>query len=131
MDGTGSNGRICVFSDYPQADQRYGFSLWSMFMLLKHPDDIGGIHSVGSPIHVYPLYENGFRAHMKQSVKENHDESAEMYAQFSQVAAQHKYAWNYGKPANTKETIGTVSPKNRMICFPCKCSPLHDRQSLT
>lgn len=91
-------------------------------LLLTPPDDIGGIHSVGAPIHVYPLYENAFRAHKNQSIKANHDESAELYAQFSQVAAQHEYAWIHGKPADTKETIGTVSEKNRMICYPCMCS---------
>lgn len=67
------------------------------------------------------MYENGYRAHKKQSIKENHDESAQLYGQFSQVAAQNQYAWNYGRPADTAEDIGTVSEKNRMICFPCMC----------
>lgn len=86
-------------------------------------DDIGGIHSIGAPIHVYPLYENGFRAHRNQSIMQNNQESAEMYAQFSRVAAeQNQYAWDYGQPAHTAQDIGTVSKKNRMICLPCKPS---------
>lgn len=83
--------------------------------------DIGGAHSIGSPIHVYPLYENGFRAHRGQPISQNHDESAELYAQFSEVAAQNEFAWNYPRK-DSKEVIETVSEKNRMICFPCMLS---------
>ncbi|KAL1982976.1 hypothetical protein VTN96DRAFT_591 [Rasamsonia emersonii] len=81
-------------------------------------EDLGGIHSIGAPIHVYPLYENAFRAYRGQSIRENNAESARLYAQFSQVASQNPYSWNYGKPADTAESIGTVSKRNRMICFP-------------
>ena len=84
--------------------------------------DIGGLHSIGLPIQVYPLYENGFRAHRGQSLQENNKESAELYADFARVAEQNPFAWNYGKPAATEEVIGTVSKKNRMICYPCKSS---------
>jgi acetyl-CoA acetyltransferase len=81
--------------------------------------DIGAVHSIGAPIHVYPLFENGFRAHRRQSIAKNHDESAQLYAEFARVAEKNPYAWNYGKPAATKDVIATVSKKNRMICFPC------------
>lgn len=81
--------------------------------------DIAGLHSVGSPIHVYPLYENGFRAHRGQSVQDNHHESATLYAHLSQVASRNPHAWNYGTEAETVSSIGTISKKNRMICFPC------------
>jgi hypothetical protein len=85
---------------------------------------------VGSPIHVYPLYENGFRAHHKQTIQANHRESAVLYAYFSQIASQNQYAWNYGMEAQTIDSIGTLSKKNRMICFPCRpahivsCTPI-------
>lgn len=82
--------------------------------------DLGGMHSIGAPIHVYPLYENAFRAHRQQSLRENNDESAALYAEFAQVAAQNGYSWNYGKPPASKEEIGSVSKRNRMICAPCK-----------
>ncbi len=81
--------------------------------------DIGAIHSIGAPIHVYPLFENAFRAHRGQSIAQNHDESAQLYADFAKVAEKQPYAWNYGKPVS-KEVIGTVTKKNRMICFPCE-----------
>ncbi|TVY85952.1 hypothetical protein LAWI1_G006898, partial [Lachnellula willkommii] len=76
------------------------------------------LHSLGLPIHVYPLYENAFRAHRGQSISENHQESARLYADFAKVAEKMPVAWNYGQPAATVDAIGTVSKKNRMICFP-------------
>ena len=52
-------------------------------------------------------------------MQENNDESAQLYANFAKVAEQNLLAWNYGQPAATKETIGTVTKKNRIICYPC------------
>lgn len=82
--------------------------------------DIGGMHSIGAPIQVYPLYENAFRAHRGQTPRANNDESATLYAGFAKVAAQHPHAWNYGRPPATKEEIQSVSRRNRMICSPCE-----------
>lgn len=78
------------------------------------------MHSIGAPIHVYPLYENAFRAHRQQNLRENNDESAALYAEFAKVAAQNQYSWNYGKSPASKDEIGSVSKKNRMICTPCE-----------
>lgn len=89
--------------------------------MLTH-SDLGAIHKIGAPIHIYPLYEHGFRAHRQQSPQDNNEESATLYAEFASVAKMNPYAWQYGKPAATKEFIGTVSKKNRMICSPCKRS---------
>ncbi|KAJ5604363.1 Thiolase [Penicillium lagena] len=69
--------------------------------------------------------DHGFRAHRGQSVSENHEESAFLYANFSQVAARNPYAWNYGHDAETMKSIGTVSKRNRIICLPCITSLLH------
>ncbi|KAK0119515.1 hypothetical protein ONS95_010956 [Cadophora gregata] len=79
---------------------------------------IGTLHSIGLPIHIYPLYENAFRAHRGQSILDNNKESAELYADFAKVAEGNTLAWNYGKPAASEAVIGTVSSTNRMICFP-------------
>ncbi|PBP25555.1 hypothetical protein BUE80_DR003461 [Diplocarpon rosae] len=79
---------------------------------------IGTHHSVGLPIHVYPLYENGFRAYRGQSIQDNNRESAELYADFARVAEANPLAWNHGQSAATADLIGKVSRKNRMICFP-------------
>ena len=85
---------------------------------LKIATDTGAKHEIGLPIHVYPLYENATRAHRGQSIKENHEESAELYADFAKVAQVNVQSWNFGKEPKTKEEIATVSQKNRMICFP-------------
>ncbi|KAK5950717.1 hypothetical protein OHC33_008099 [Knufia fluminis] len=79
---------------------------------------LGNIHDIGAPIHIYPLFENGFRAHRGQSIADNNKESAKLYAEFAKVAENNPYAWNNGRPAATEEYIGSVSEKNRMICFP-------------
>jgi len=82
--------------------------------------DLGGIHSIGAPIQVYPLYENAYRAAMKQSIEENTRESANLYGDFAKVASQNPMAWTYGNTPASAGFIGTVSKENRMICFPCK-----------
>lgn len=92
--------------------------------------DLGAIHQIGAPIHVYPLYENAFRAHHGQSLKANHQESAKLYADFSKVAAKNEYAWNQGK-SSAEDVIGKIGPKNRMICYPCKHSSTSHRIQLT
>jgi hypothetical protein len=81
---------------------------------------IGAVHGIGLPIHVYPLYENAFRAWRGQGMGENNQESARLYAAFAKVAERNPGAWSYGERAATEETIGTVSRRNRMICAPCE-----------
>ncbi|QRD87573.1 hypothetical protein F9C07_2278969 [Aspergillus flavus] len=80
--------------------------------------DLDGIHSIGLPIQVYPMYENGFRAHRGQSLAENHMESASLYSRFSQVAVTRPYSWNFQSKVETPESIAQVTTKNRMICLP-------------
>lgn len=80
-------------------------------------NNLGAIHKIGAPIHVYPLYENGFRAHRGQSLRDNHQESARLYAEFARVAEKNEVAWGYGK-TTSEEEIARVGGKNRMICYP-------------
>jgi hypothetical protein len=80
--------------------------------------DTGTTHSTGLPIHVYPLYENGFRAFRGQSMEQNNKESADLYAEFARVAENNPAAWNYGQKSATEESIRTVTKRNRMICLP-------------
>ncbi|KAF1812287.1 acetyl-CoA acetyltransferas-like protein [Eremomyces bilateralis CBS 781.70] len=79
--------------------------------------DVGAHHNIGAPIHIYPLYENGFRARRGQGVRDNHQESARVYGEFAGVAEGTEYAWGKGKKV-TMGDIETVGGKNRMICFP-------------
>jgi acetyl-CoA acetyltransferase len=86
---------------------------------LKPPsgDTLEGLHGLGAPIQVYALYENGLRAKEKDTFARNHDESAQMYSEFAQVSASNPFSWHSGQ-ADSKETIGTVSARNRMINTP-------------
>jgi acetyl-CoA acetyltransferase len=80
---------------------------------------IGAKHTIGAPIQVYPLFENGLRAQRGQSLEDNNTESAKLYAEFAQVANKNPLAWNFPRTAETEDTIGSVSSRNRMICSPC------------
>lgn len=98
-------------------------SIWQALSAINKTTDLGAVHQIGAPIHVYPLYENAFRAHREQSVKANHEESAKLYADFAKVAEKNEHAWSYGKRLSEEE-IGKVGPKNRMICYPCRSTSL-------
>lgn len=80
-------------------------------------DSLEGKHGLGAPIQVYALYENSLRAAEGQSFAKNHDESAEMYAEFADVSSKNPLSWHAGQ-ADSKQTIATVSARNRMICTP-------------
>lgn len=80
---------------------------------------LGATHKIGAPIQVYPLYENGLRARRGQSLEDNNTESAKLYANFAQVAKRNPLAWHFPRTPETQDSIGHVSQRNRMICFPC------------
>ncbi|KAI4722969.1 hypothetical protein E4T48_00743 [Aureobasidium sp. EXF-10727] len=79
---------------------------------------IGAKHTIGAPIQVYPLFENGLRAQRGQSLEDNNTESAKLYAEFAQVANKNPLAWNFPRTPETENIIGRVSSRNRMICSP-------------
>ncbi|KAL2834495.1 hypothetical protein BDW59DRAFT_156425 [Aspergillus cavernicola] len=91
---------------------------YTPFWNRNRPEDVGTRHFLGAPIQVYPLYEAAFRAHLQQKLSDNHKESAELYAEFAQIAAKSPVSWSYGKEPETAESIGTVTKRNRMICSP-------------
>ena len=95
-------------------------------MFTSSVSGLGALHSIGYPIQVYPLYENALRARRGQSIADNHQESVDMYAEFSKIATEHPYSWSHGRGPATREMIGTVTRRNRLICFPCNTV---DRQS--
>ncbi|KAF7952640.1 hypothetical protein EAE96_005872 [Botrytis aclada] len=87
--------------------------------LPKGVETLGTIHQIGLPIHIYPLYENAFRAHRQQSQVDNNAESAKLYAQFAAVAAGNEYAWNRESAGTlSEESIEKAGKGNRMICWP-------------
>lgn len=89
-------------------------------MVLTRFSGIATRHKIGLPRQIYPLYENGYRAHQGQSVEENHKESVKLYADFAKVAQENMYSWQYGEQYASEKIIGVVCAKNRMICSPCK-----------
>lgn len=119
MDSTGRIRTICLHTNRHGPWDKYDSALNSRYITNEIPD-LGGLHDFGTPIQIYPLYENAFRAHRGQSLKANNEESAKLYAEFSKVASKNEVAWSHGK-FDDEQVIGTVSKKNRMICFPCKC----------
>ncbi|MDP2674961.1 MAG: acetyl-CoA acetyltransferase [Dehalococcoidia bacterium] len=73
-------------------------------------------HGAVMPTRVYPLFENALRAHLGLGLEEHRRRLGALYERFSAVAAQNPYAW-FPKPL-TADEITTVSPANRMVCFP-------------
>ncbi|KYK57001.1 thiolase [Drechmeria coniospora] len=98
---------------WPEQDPD-GKNLGSIDMSILR-ESVGTRHSMGLPIHVYPLYENSRRAHRRQTADRNSHESATMYAAFDRIASKNEHSWNYGEPTRSAEVIGTISKRNRMI----------------
>jgi acetyl-CoA C-acetyltransferase len=73
-------------------------------------------HSALAPPLVYPLFETARRAAAGRTVEEHQRHVSELWARFSAVASRNPNAWS--QQALTAEAIRTVSPDNRMVCFP-------------
>ena len=88
---------------------------------VRFPRDLAGTelarrHHLAAPVRAYPLYENALRASLGQSFAEAQAWSAEIYADFTHVAAANDAAWD--PVVRTADEIVTVGGKNRMICHP-------------
>lgn len=73
-------------------------------------------HSALAPPLVYPLFETALRAAAGRTVDEHQRHVSELWARFAAVASTNPNAWS--QQAYTAEEIRTVSPDNRMVCFP-------------
>lgn len=73
-------------------------------------------YGIVAPTDVYPFYENACRAAWKQTLAEAQQESAEIWAGLSRVAAANPNAWL--RTEFTPEQILDVSASNRPIAFP-------------
>ncbi|MBI4831289.1 MAG: acetyl-CoA acetyltransferase [Candidatus Lindowbacteria bacterium] len=79
-------------------------------------NDIEIQHGLRLPIHAFPLFENALREEENISVDANIQKTSEMCSSFAKVAQANPHAWfRDGKSA---EEIRTITPSNRMICFP-------------
>ncbi len=74
------------------------------------------VHSALAPPMVYPLFETALRATAGRSVDEHQRHVSELWARFATVAAANPDAWS--QRAFSAEEIRSVSPDNRMVCFP-------------
>lgn len=71
---------------------------------------------ISSPTQMYPLYETAHGAHRGLSPAQASQESSRLWQQYSEVASDNQYAW-LKEPKSTAQ-IETVTPDNRMICWP-------------
>jgi acetyl-CoA C-acetyltransferase len=78
--------------------------------------DVRKRHGLVAPTDIYPLYENALRAARGQTLAEGQAESAEIWAQFSEVAEANPHAWL--RKRVSAEEIATASANNRPIAFP-------------
>ena len=73
-------------------------------------------HRLVTPIELYPLFENAMRAHWGQTLAQSQQESAQLWAEFSRVAAANENAWI--RRAHSPQEILEPGPRNRKLCFP-------------
>lgn len=103
-----------------------GFEDWNEDTTLPAPERIGdprpGVtpyearHGLGRPINVYPLFENALRARDGRSIGDHQKRLGELFAPFTEVAAQNRDAWF--PISRTAEELVSVTERNRMVGFP-------------
>ncbi|GFE81840.1 acetyl-CoA acetyltransferase [Steroidobacter agaridevorans] len=81
---------------------------------LCHPIAIS--HGMTQPVHVYPFYENAATAAWGQTPVEAMRESAELWSNFSSVAAETPSAWL--KQSYSADQLATPSQDNRPVAWP-------------
>ena len=83
-------------------------------LVMNHPSEIA--QEIVQPVQVYPMFETAIRARAGHGVEEHQVAISELWAGFSEVAAQNPNAWI--REQKSAEQIRTVSPDNRMIGYP-------------
>ncbi len=73
-------------------------------------------HTAIAPPLVYPLFETALRAANGRTVDAHQRHVSEVWSRFAAVAAENPNAWS--RTAYSPADIRTVSPDNRMVCFP-------------
>jgi acetyl-CoA C-acetyltransferase len=71
---------------------------------------------VAKPVTVYPFYEAASAAHWGQTPRQALQESGDLWAAYSAVAAQNPNAWL--KRAFTPDALTRATPDNRLIAWP-------------
>ena len=78
--------------------------------------DYEAAHSALAPTMVYPLFETALRHAADRSIDAHQRHVSELWARFAEVAAGNPNAWS--RTAYSPEEIRSVTPDNRMVCFP-------------
>ncbi len=86
--------------------------------------EVEAASGLGMPVGYYAIMDSALRHKQGLSVAEHRDEMAQMYAQFSEIAADNPEAWS-DTPV-TSSHIREHSAKNRMLAFPY--TKLHNSQ---
>ncbi len=73
-------------------------------------------HGLGLPVNTYPLFENALRARDGRSLEAHQAHLGQLFAPFTQAAADNPYAWF--PTARSAEELVTVTPDNRMVSYP-------------
>jgi len=74
------------------------------------------LHGMNAAIALYPLFENGIRAHRGRSIEQHSLEMGKLFERFAAVAKDNLYATR--RQGYSAEDISTTSQSNRMIWFP-------------
>lgn len=85
-------------------------------MRRSRPENYHIRHGLRTAVDVYALFENASRAAYGQSLAEGQDETAEMWAQFAEVAKHNPGAWLQN--GASAQDIKTISANNRPISHP-------------
>jgi acetyl-CoA C-acetyltransferase len=81
---------------------------------LNHPTELD--RGVMLPVQIYPMFETAIRAAAGRQPDEHLQQISELWARFSDVAADNPYAWS--RQARTAEDIRTPTASNRMVGLP-------------
>jgi acetyl-CoA C-acetyltransferase len=89
--------------------------------ILTHTEMVRGLPM---PVQQYSIIENATRSAAGMGIGEHRRQVAEMWADFSRVAADNPVAWNRQRLSATE--ISSVTPRNKMLAFPY--TKLHNSQ---
>lgn len=78
--------------------------------------DLEREYGLEQPPDIYPLFENAMRAKLGLDFHSHNERMGNLFAPFTDVAAENPYAWFPTRRSATELT--TVTPQNRMISFP-------------
>lgn len=79
-------------------------------------NDIENAHGTLIPANAYPLYENALRGHYGETIEQHQHTMGELFAPFTEVAAEHPQAWYPIR--RSAEEIATATAQNRYVGWP-------------